>query len=275
MSSPNIRIIICGAFGQMGKMLIRLVDQQEDMVLAGAVDAPNHPDLGQDAGENAGVGRLGIPVVSDLTKVIEDGDVVIEFSAPVPTVEHLRQVAEANRELGQKAMVIGTTGSSEEQLQEISDLAQQVPCLMSPNMSLGVNVLLKAVHLVAKALGDDYDVEVLEAHHNIKKDAPSGTAIRIAEVLADALDRDLQQTGVYGREGMVGARTKKEIGIHAIRGGDIVGDHTILFAGTGERLEVTHRAHSRESFASGAIRAARWVINAPNGLHDISQVLGL
>ena len=144
---------------------------------------------------------------------------------------------------------------------------------MSPNMSVGVNVMLKAIELVAKALGDEYDVEVIEAHHNQKADSPSGTAVRIADVLATALDRDINQVGVYGREGIVGARPEKEIGIHAIRGGDIVGDHTVLFAGIGERVEVSHRAQSRESFASGAVRAARWIINAPKGLHDISEVL--
>ena len=146
---------------------------------------------------------------------------------------------------------------------------------MSPNMSLGVNVLLKAIDLVARTLGDEYDVEVIEAHHNIKKDAPSGTAVRISEVLASALGRDIKEVGSYGRRGLVGERPHKEIGIHAVRGGDIVGDHTILFAGVGERLEIVHRAHSRESFAGGAIRAARWIINAPNGLHGIESVLDL
>ena len=210
-----------------------------------------------------------------MTKIIEMGDVVIEFSAPIPTVEHLRQVASANQEFGGKSMVIGTTGANQEQLQEIDQLAKNLPCLMSPNMSLGVNVLLKAIDLVAKTLGDEYDVEVIEAHHNIKKDAPSGTAVRISEVLASALGRDIKEVGSYGRRGLVGERPHKEIGIHAVRGGDIVGDHTILFAGVGERLEVVHRAHSRESFAGGAIRAARWIVNAPNGLHGIESVLDL
>ncbi len=271
----QIRVIICGASGQMGKMLVRLVEQESDMVLVGAIDAPNHPDLGKDAGLNAGVSQLNVSIGDDLTDVIEMGDVVIEFSAPVPTVEHLRQVAEANQRFGGKSMVIGTTGSNHQQLQEIDQLAQQLPCLMSPNMSLGVNVLFKAIDLVARVLGDEYDVEVIEAHHNIKKDAPSGTAVRISEVLANALNRNIKEVGVYGREGLVGKRSSKEIGIHAIRGGDIVGDHTVLFAGAGERLEVVHRAQSRESFAGGAIRAARWIVNAPNGLHGIESVLDL
>ena len=210
-----------------------------------------------------------------MTEIIELGDVVIEFSAPIPTVEHLRQVVSAHQKFGGKAMVIGTTGANQEQLQEIEQLAQNLPCLMSPNMSLGVNVLLKAIDLVARTLGDEYDVEVIEAHHNIKKDAPSGTAVRISEVLASALNRDIKEVGAYGRRGLVGERPHKEIGIHAVRGGDIVGDHTILFAGVGERLEIVHRAHSRESFAGGAIRAARWIINAPNGLHGIESVLDL
>ena len=271
----QIRVIICGASGQMGKMLVRLVDHQSDMILVGAIDAPDHPDLGKDAGLNSGVGELGVSITDDLTEIIEMGDVVIEFSAPIPTVEHLRQVASANQKFGAKAMVIGTTGANQEQLQEIEQLAQNIPCLMSPNMSLGVNVLLKAIDLVARTLGDEYDVEVIEAHHNIKKDAPSGTAVRISEVLASALGRDIKEVGSYGRRGLVGERPHKEIGIHAVRGGDIVGDHTILFAGVGERLEVVHRAHSRESFAGGAIRAARWIVNAPNGLHGIESVLDL
>lgn len=263
-----IKVIVDGASGRMGRMLINLVDQQFDMKLVGAVEFPDHPKIGEDAGEIAGVGNLGVPIVGDLNEVIENGDVVIEFTSPTATVENLKKVVNAD-----KAIVIGTTGCTDDQLAEIGELAQNIPCLMSPNMSVGVNVLLRAIELVAHALGDDYDVEVIEAHHNQKKDSPSGTAVRIAEVLADTLDRDLNAVGVYGREGLVGARPKKEIGIHAIRGGDIVGDHTILFAGIGERLEITHRAHSRESFASGAIRAVRWIVNAPKGLHDIKKVL--
>jgi 4-hydroxy-tetrahydrodipicolinate reductase len=170
-------------------------------------------------------------------------------------------------------MVIATTGYTAEQMKQIQELAPKIRCVMSPNFSVGINLLLKVVQDVAQVLGDDFDIEVIEAHHNMKKDSPSGTALRIAEVIAETLNRNLSEVGIYGRQGIVGERTRQEIGIHAIRGGDIVGDHTVLFAGIGERLEITHRAQSRETFARGALRAARWVVNAPKGLHDIREVL--
>ena len=263
-----IRVIVDGACGRMGKMIIQGVVQQKDMQLVGATEFSEHPQLGQDAGEVAGIGRLGVPVSGDLPAILDGGDVVIEFTTPRATLEHLRNVVDAG-----KTMVIATTGYTKEELAQVHELAAQIPCVMAPNMSVGVNVLLQAIQVVAKALGDDYDVEVIEAHHNQKVDSPSGTALRIAEVLAETLGRHLPDVGVYGRHGIVGKRLTKEIGIHAIRGGDIVGDHTVLFAGAGERLEITHRAQSRESFARGAIRAARWVVNAPKGLHDIREVL--
>ena len=172
-------------------------------------------------------------------------------------------------------MVIGTTGLTPSQLEEIKTLARQVPCVLSPNMSVGVNLIYKVIGEMAKTLGDDYDIEVIEAHHRLKKDAPSGTALKIAEVLARAVNRDLDQVGVYARKGMIGERTKQEIGIQTIRAGDIVGDHTVLFGGMGERIEVTHRASSRDTFARGALRAARWVVRQPPGLYDMMDVLGL
>jgi 4-hydroxy-tetrahydrodipicolinate reductase len=172
-------------------------------------------------------------------------------------------------------MVIGTTGLTSAHLEEIKLLARQVPCVLSPNMSVGVNLLYKVIGEMAKTLGDDYDIEVIEAHHRLKKDAPSGTALKIAEVLARAVNRDLDQVGVYARKGMIGERTKQEIGIQTIRAGDIVGDHTVLFGGMGERIEVTHRASSRDTFARGALRAARWVVRQPPGLYDMMDVLGL
>jgi 4-hydroxy-tetrahydrodipicolinate reductase len=263
-----IRVIIDGACGRMGKLIIQGVTQQEDMELIGAVEFAGHPQIGQDAGEIAGVGPLGVPICGDLSEVLANGDVVIEFTRPDATIENLRKVVEAD-----KAMVIATTGYSDEELAEVHQLAAQIRCVMAPNMSVGVNVMLQAIQLVAKALGNDYDVEVIEAHHNQKVDAPSGTALRIAETLAAALGRNLREVGVYGREGIVGRRPGKEIGIHAIRGGDIAGDHTVLFAGAGERIEIVHRAHTPEAFAKGAIRAARWVVDAPKGLHDITEVL--
>ncbi len=263
-----ISVIIDGACGRMGKMIAQGVVTQNDMQLVGAIEYSGHPRLGEDVGEVAGVGTIGVPISNNLSEILDEADVVIEFTAPSASIEHLRNVVDAG-----KTMVLATTGFTEDELAEVRELAQNIPCVMAPNMSVGVNVMLQAIQLVAKALGDDYDVEVIEAHHNQKADSPSGTALRIAEVLAEALDRNLAEVGVYGRHGIVGARPEKEIGIHAIRGGDISGDHTVLYAGAGERIEITHRAHTREAFAKGAIRAARWVVNAPKGLHDISEVL--
>ena len=263
-----VNVIVCGACGRMGKMIAQGVTQQQDMQVVGAIEYHGHAQIGQDVGEVAGIGKLNVPVSSNLPAALEKGDVVIEFTTPAATLEHLQNVVDAG-----KAMVIATTGFKREELDELHKLTAQIPVVMAPNMSVGVNVLLQAIQVVAKALGDDYDVEVIEAHHNQKVDSPSGTALRIAEVLTTTLNRDLGEVGLYGRHGIVGARTRKEIGVHAVRGGDIVGDHTVLFAGAGERLEIVHRAHSRESFARGAIRAARWVVNAPKGLHDISEVL--
>ena len=263
-----IKIIIDGACGRMGKMIINGVSQAEDMQLVGAIEMPNHPQLGQDAGEIAGVGNLGVVVSSDLPAIIDNGDVIIEFTSPDATLEHLQNVVDAD-----KAMVIATTGYADAEMRKLRELASKIRCVMSPNFSVGISMLLKVVQDVALVLGDDFDIEVIEAHHNMKKDAPSGTAIRLAEVLAEATHRDLNQVGTYGRHGMVGERPRSEIGVHAIRGGDIVGDHTVLFAGTGERIEITHRAQSRETFARGALRTARWVVTAPRGLYNFTEFL--
>ena len=263
-----IRVIINGACGRMGRLIIQGVAQQTDMELVGAIEYPEHPQIGSDAGVVAGIGEIDVAISGNLEAVLESADVVIEFSKPEATVEHLRQVVNAD-----KAMVVATTGYSPDELATINELASQIRCVMAPNMSLGVNVMIQALELIAKALGDDYNIEVIEAHHNHKADAPSGTALRLAETVATALGRDLAEVGVYGRHGIVGARSQTEIGIHAVRGGDIAGDHTVLFATEGEQLSVVHRAHSPEAFAKGAIRAARWVVDAPKGLHDISEVL--
>lgn len=263
-----IRVIINGACGRLGRLIIQGVSEQTDMELVGAIEYAEHPQIGSDAGVVAGIGEIGVPISGKLADVLANADVVIEFSKPDVTLQHLRQVVAAD-----KAMIIATTGFDADELAAIKTLAPQIRCVMAPNMSLGVNVMIQALELIAKALGDDYDIEVIEAHHNHKADSPSGTALRLAETVAGALDRDLDTVGVYGRHGIVGARPKKQIGIHAVRGGDIAGDHTVLFATEGEQLSVVHRAHSAEAFAKGAIRAARWVINAPKGLHDVSEVL--
>jgi 4-hydroxy-tetrahydrodipicolinate reductase len=265
-----IKVIVAGAAGRMGCRLVALIKDSTSLTLAGAIEGKGHSAVGDDAGETAGCGRAGIPITDDLAALLDRGEVVVDFSAPEATLQHLRIVAQHRR-----AMVIGTTGLSASQLEEVRSLASQVPCVMSPNMSVGVNLICKVISEMAKTLGDEYDIEVIEAHHRLKKDAPSGTALKIAEVLAKAVSRDLDQVGVYARKGLIGERKKGEIGIQTIRAGDIVGDHTILFGGMGERIEVTHRASSRDTFAGGALRAARWVARQPAGLYDMMDVLNL
>ena len=268
-----IKVIVIGAGGRMGRMLVTSIANEQDMQLVGAIESSSVPFLGKDAGELAGIGNLGVPITDDshLPELFKKADVAINFITPKEAVlGHLHKAVES-----QKPMVIGTTGFTADEMKTIKELTSQIPCVMSPNMSIGVNVMLKVIKDMAKILGDDYDVEVIETHHHFKKDSPSGTADRIAKVLAEALDRDLDEVGLYGRKGIVGERTTKEIGVHAVRAGDIVGDHIVLFGGIGERLEVIHRAQSREPYVKGAIKAVRWVVNAPKGLHDISEVLGL
>ena len=265
-----INVIVAGAAGRMGCRLVALIKDSAALTLSGAIEGKGHHAMGDDAGETAGSGCAGIPITDDLGALLDRGEVVVDFSAPEATLNHLRVVAQHRR-----AMVIGTTGFSASQLEELKSLASQVPCVLSPNMSVGVNLIYKVISEMAKTLGDEYDIEVIEAHHRLKKDAPSGTALKIAEVLAKAVSRDLNQVGVYARKGLIGERKKGEIGIQTIRAGDIVGDHTILFGGMGERIEVTHRASSRDTFAGGALRAARWVVQQPPGLYDMMDVLSL
>ncbi len=263
-----VNVTINGACGRMGRLIIQGVTEQDGVTLVGAIEFPQHPEIGNDAGVVAGIGEIGVPISAKLSDTISESDVVIEFSKPEATLQHLRQVVEAD-----KAMVIATTGFSNAELDEVKGLASKIRCVMAPNMSLGVNVMIRALELIAKSLGDDYDIEIIEAHHNHKADSPSGTALRLAETVATALERDLDEVGVYGRHGIIGPRPEKQIGIHAIRGGDIAGDHTVMFATQGEQLSIVHRAHSPEAFAKGAIRAAKWVVNASRGLHDVSEVL--
>ena len=263
-----IRVVITGVCGRMGQCITRCIAQQADMELVGAIQYPLHPQIGSDAGIVAGIDAIGVAITGELHDVLQNADVVMEFSKPQVTLRYLQQVVNAG-----KAIVIGTTGFTEDQLASVKALASQIQCVMAPNMSLGVNVMIQTLELIAKALGDDYNIEVIEAHHNHKTDSPSGTALRLAETVATVLERDLDEIGVYSRHGIVGARPKQQIGIHAVRGGDIAGDHTVLFATEGEQLSVVHRAHSPEAFAKGAIRAARWVVDAPKGLHDVSEVL--
>jgi 4-hydroxy-tetrahydrodipicolinate reductase len=265
-----INVIVAGAAGRMGCRLVALIRDSAALTLSGAIEGKGHRALGNDAGETAGCGHAGIPITDDVAALLDRGEVVIDFSSPDATIHHLRATAKHGR-----AMVVGTTGFSAPQLQELYSLASQAPCVLSPNMSVGINLIYKVIGEMAKTLGDEYDIELIEAHHRHKKDAPSGTALKMAEVLAQAVGRDLNQVGVYARKGLVGERKQHEIGIQTIRAGDIVGDHTILFGGMGERIEVTHRASSRDTFAGGALRAAQWVVRQPPGLYDMMDVLGL
>lgn len=263
-------VIVAGAAGRMGRRIVSLLQQAPDMRLGGAVEEPDHPSIGQDAGDVAGCGHLDVELRDDLASIIDQGDVVIDYTAPHASLEHARIASEHRRPI-----VIGTTGFSEQQREHLLDLLKPVPVVLSPNMSVGINVMLNVIAEMAKAFGEGYDIEVIEAHHRLKKDAPSGTALRIADVLAHAKGRKLSDIGSYGRHGLVGERPSEEIGIHTVRAGDIVGDHTVLFGGPGERIEVTHRAGSRDTFASGALRAAEWVVTQPPGLYSMAHVLGL
>lgn len=264
------KVIVAGTAGRMGGRLVALLTQSDALTLVGALEGKGHESIGKDAGEVAGCERTGVLIGHDLAAAIGLGEVVIDFSTPAASLAHLKIAAEHKR-----AMVIGTTGFSTSDLEEVRMLAKSAPCVLSPNMSVGINLIFKAIAEMAKTLGEGYDIEVIEAHHRLKKDAPSGTALKMAQVLAQATNRDLDHVGVYSRKGMIGERKPGEIGIQAIRAGDIVGEHTVLFGGMGERIEVTHRAQSRDTFAAGALRAARWVVSQPPGLYDMQDVLGL
>ena len=265
-----IRAIVMGAGGRMGGRLVTLLKETEGIELSGAVEQKGHALQGKDVGEGLGLGKTGIIIGDDLEKCMDNGDVVIDFTSHEASLRHLEMAAAKK-----KAIVIGSTGFTAGELARVREFAGSVRCVQAPNMSIGVNVMFKILSEAARILGDDYDVEIVEAHHHLKKDAPSGTALKMAQVIADSLGRDLEKVGVYSRHGMIGERTKREIGIQTLRAGDIVGDHTVIFGGMGERLEFIHRAHSRDNFARGAVRAALWVVSQPNGLYDMQDVLGL
>jgi 4-hydroxy-tetrahydrodipicolinate reductase len=265
----TLRIAIAGASGRMGHMLIEAVAAADDMVLAGALDLAGSPSIGQDATSFLGQAS-GVAISADVKAVLANAQVLIDFTRPEGTLAHLA----ACRELGVKA-VVGTTGFSEAQKAQIAGHAQHVAIVMAPNMSVGVNVVLELLHTAARALNEGYDIEVIEAHHRHMIDAPSGTALAMGEVLARALGRDLKDCAVYGREGVTGERDPSTIGFATIRGGDIVGDHTVLFAGTGERIEITHKSSSRATYAQGSLRAARFLVGKASGLYGMNEVLGL
>jgi 4-hydroxy-tetrahydrodipicolinate reductase len=254
----------------MGRTLISLIQQTPGVRLHGAVEAKGNATVGSDAGGLAGVGDLGVRVTEDYGTTLTPEAVTLDFTTAASALEHLR-VAVAQK----AAIVIGTTGFNHEQQAEIERLAPRARCVIAPNMSVGVNALLKLVRAAAEVLGNDFDPEIVEIHHRQKIDAPSGTALALGRAIAEALGRDLRTDARYGREGVVGRREATEIGIMALRGGDVVGDHTVTFAGMGERLELTHRAQSRECLARGAIRAAIWLANQPPGHYSMADVLGL
>lgn len=267
-STPH-RIAVAGATGRMGHMLIEAVRAADDCQLAGALDRADSPTLGQDAGAFAGWAS-GVVVTADLAAGLASAQCLIDFTRPEATLAHLAACRTAK-----VGMVIGTTGFSDAQKAQIAAAAQDIPIVLAPNMSVGVNVLMRLLDVAARSLATGYDIEIIEAHHRHKVDAPSGTALKMGEVIAGALGRDLKDCAVYAREGVTGERDPSSIGFATIRGGDIVGDHTVLFAGTGERIEITHKSASRATYAQGSLRAVRFLRGRKSGLFDMFDVLGL
>jgi 4-hydroxy-tetrahydrodipicolinate reductase len=262
-------VAITGVAGRMGKALLEAVQQTEGVQVSAAIERPGSTVIGVDAGELAGIGGIGVAVVDSIDSA-PPFDVLIDFTRPEVTMANLA----ACRQRG-SAIVIGTTGLDEAQKAEIKAAGDEIGVVFAPNMSVGVNLCLKLLEMAARVLGDEVDIEVIEAHHRHKIDAPSGTALRMGEVVAEALGRDLKECAVYGREGNTGERDPKTIGFETIRAGDIVGEHTVMFAGIGERVEITHKASSRRTFAGGAVRAAQWLMGKNAGLYDMQDVLGL
>ena len=262
-----IHVVVSGAAGRMGRTLVRLIREADDLELVGALEALGHRCIGADAGITAGAGECGIRIAADLPKTF---DVLVDFSLPEGAVERVAACAERGT-----AVVVGTTGFADEQRKSIVAAAKHCAVVLSPNMSVGVNVLFHAAADLARTLGPEYDIEIVEAHHRFKKDAPSGTALKLAEEIAKATGRDLAKSAVHGRGPGQPPRRPGEIGIHAVRAGDIVGEHIVYYSGLGERLELKHVAHTRDTFARGALRAVRWVADRGPGLYSMADVLGL
>jgi 4-hydroxy-tetrahydrodipicolinate reductase len=271
-----IKVAVTGACGRMGSKIIKTIVKEDDMAVVAAIEVPNTPLQGKDVGEAIGIGEIGVEIsgAENLKEVLlnKKPDVIVDFTIAKAAVGTIKTATECGVNL-----VVGTTGFSDDEMREITESIEkhQVKAVITPNMAVGVNVFFKVIKDLAAIIGD-YDVEIIEAHHKHKKDAPSGTAVKAANIIAQQLNRNMEEVGVYGRKGIVGERTVEEIGVHAVRGGDIVGDHTVLFAGDGERLEIVHRAHSRQSFVNGVIKAVRYVLNADKGrVSDMGDVLGL
>ena len=265
-----IKTGVSGFGGRMGTYISRLILESEDMVLGGAMEDKAHPAIGRDAAEALGYPRCGAVVSSGINDAFDACDLIIDFTQPEATLQTALYASGRG-----KPLVIGTTGFSAEQKEKIAACAVHIPIMLSPNMSIGVNVLFKVVGMMARLLDESYDVEIVEAHHRLKKDAPSGTALTLAQAVAKARGVDLEERACFSRHGIIGQRPLGEIGIQAVRAGDIVGEHTVMFAGTGERIEITHKAHSRENFAQGAIAAARWMMGRQPGLYSMMDVLGI
>ncbi|MGA1840685.1 MAG: 4-hydroxy-tetrahydrodipicolinate reductase [bacterium] len=269
-SENSVHVVVCGAGGRMGGRIIHAIQNTPGVELAAGVERSGHPVLEKGIAQYVGIPDLTAPAVSDLGEVIDRADVVIDFTAPEASIAHL-QMAKAKK----IALVVGTTGIDENQTEKFREAGREIAVCLSPNMSVGVNLLFSLVGRVASILGNEYDPEIIEIHHRLKKDSPSGTAMKLARILAEAKGWDLEKTGNYGRKGMIGPRKTEELGIHAVRTGDVVGEHTVIFGGPAERIELIHRAQSRDVFAHGAVRAALFVAKAKPGLYDMQDVLGL
>ncbi len=265
-----VRIGICGAAGRMGKTIFEVCQETRGVKVTAAIEQKGSPMIGKDAGEQAGLGRLGVAIVDDISSVANKFDVLIDFTVAASVPDNVRKCRAA-----EKNMVIGTTGLSDAQKKIITRASKDIAIIFAPNMSIGINLCFKLLEMAAMVIGKDADIEIIEAHHREKKDAPSGTSLRMGEVIANTLGRNLKKCAIYGREGITGARDKNTIGFETIRAGDIVGEHTVMFATAGERVEFSHKATSRKTFASGAVRAAQWVAKKKTGLFDMQDVLSL
>lgn len=265
-----IKVAIVGAAGRMGKILIEACAESEEAMLTVATEHPESSLIGADAGEVAGIGKNGVIISDSLDNAENDFDVLVDFTRPIPTLNHLDWCVKNN-----KAIIIGTTGFSDDEKAQIETAGKKIPIVFAANFSVGVTLTLKLLETAARVLGDSVDIEIIEAHHRYKVDAPSGTALKMGEVVADTLGRDLATDAVYCREGVTGERERKTIGFQTIRAGDIVGEHTVMFADIGERIEITHKASSRMTFAKGAIRSAAWVTTQPPRVYDMQDVLEL
>jgi 4-hydroxy-tetrahydrodipicolinate reductase len=266
----TVKIGVCGAAGRMGKTILEVCNDTEGVEITAAIEHSDSPMIGLDAGEVAGLGKIGVVITDDISNVADQFDVLIDFTYAAAVPDNVEKCRAAG-----KNMVIGTTGLSNDQKAIINKASEDIAIVFAPNMSIGVNLCFKLLEMTAQVIGDNADIEIIEAHHREKKDAPSGTSLRMGEVVAHTLGRDLKDCAIYGREGHTGVRDNRTIGFETIRAGDIVGEHTVMFATTGERVEISHKATSRKTFSSGAVRAAQWVIEKQHGLYDMQDVLGL